>query len=253
MSGPVKGSNIQPMSTGVRPGTGWHLRRSRPHSCSRHFFPKDLSRSRFLLATSRPPSATLGVMTDEQLKDARERVADNPEALRSGARAKLDIPLSRAMIRCLVRVMRLGRVLYPTQAQEWLFPADSDSGHLVEHKENRATLSKWGNDLRQTYRERPQGFHVLQAIERLQGPKWFDGPQTSYHFCLRQLANIFSVDGVALPRNRADRHAGHEPARCLAGHKKVGPRGRSAPSRPPARRRPATIRRSRFGPPANCR
>ena len=63
-----------------------------------------------------------------------------------------DIPLSHAMSRCLVRVMRLGRVLYPTQAQEWLFPADSDSGHLVEHKEDRKTLSKWGNDLRQTYR-----------------------------------------------------------------------------------------------------
>src|SRR5260370_39256414 len=63
-----------------------------------------------------------------------------------------DIPLSRAMIRCVVRVMRLGRVIYPTQAQEWLFPAESDSGHLVEHKEDRATLSKWGNDLRQTYR-----------------------------------------------------------------------------------------------------
>ena len=63
-----------------------------------------------------------------------------------------DIPLSRAMIRCLVRVMQLGRVLYPTQAQEWLFPAESDSGHLAEHKEDRATISKWGNDLRQTYR-----------------------------------------------------------------------------------------------------
>ena len=48
--------------------------------------------------------------------------------------------------------MRLGRLLYPAQAQQWLFPADSDSGHLVEHKEDRATLSKWGNDLRQTYR-----------------------------------------------------------------------------------------------------
>jgi hypothetical protein len=50
-----------------------------------------------------------------------------------------DIPLSRAMIGCLVRVMRLGRVLYPTQAVEWLFPADSVSGHLAEHKEDRGT------------------------------------------------------------------------------------------------------------------
>ena len=56
------------------------------------------------------------------------------------------------MIRCLVRVTRLGRVLYPAQAQEWLFPADSARGHIVEHKEDRAKLAKWGNDLRQTYR-----------------------------------------------------------------------------------------------------
>lgn len=67
-----------------------------------------------------------------------------------------DIPLSRDMIRCLVRVMRLGRVLYPTQAQDWLFPADSVSGHLVEHKEDRKTLDKWGNELRQTYRTAAQ-------------------------------------------------------------------------------------------------
>jgi hypothetical protein len=40
-----------------------------------------------------------------------------------------------------VRVMRLGRVLYPTQAVEWLFPADSVSGHLAEHKEDRGTLA----------------------------------------------------------------------------------------------------------------
>jgi hypothetical protein len=48
--------------------------------------------------------------------------------------------------------MRVGRVLYPTQAREWLFPADSARGHIVEHKEDRATLAKWDNDLRQTYR-----------------------------------------------------------------------------------------------------
>ncbi len=43
-------------------------------------------------------------------------------------------------------------MLYPVQAQDWIFPADSESGHLAEHKENRKTLAKWGNDLRQTYR-----------------------------------------------------------------------------------------------------
>jgi hypothetical protein len=41
---------------------------------------------------------------------------------------------------------------YPSQAAEWIFPADSDSGHLVEQKEDRATLPKWRNDLRQSFR-----------------------------------------------------------------------------------------------------
>lgn len=56
------------------------------------------------------------------------------------------------MIRCLIRALRIGRKAYPIQAETWLFPADSASGHLVEHKEDRRELSKWGNDLRQTYR-----------------------------------------------------------------------------------------------------
>ena len=56
------------------------------------------------------------------------------------------------MIRTLIRAIRLGRMIYPEQAKTWLFPADSATGHLVEHKENRDDLSKWGNDLRQTYR-----------------------------------------------------------------------------------------------------
>src|SRR5262249_18384411 len=44
------------------------------------------------------------------------------------------------------------RQMYPLQAQEWLFPTDSASGHLAETKEDREILSKWGNDLRQTFR-----------------------------------------------------------------------------------------------------
>jgi integrase len=83
--------------------------------------------------------------------DFRARILRVPKP-KGGEIKAFDIPLSRAMIRCLVRVMRLGRVLYPRQAQDWLFPADSVSGHLVEHKEDRKTLDKWGNELRQTYR-----------------------------------------------------------------------------------------------------
>ncbi len=64
------------------------------------------------------------------------------------------------MIRCLIRVLRFGSIFYPNQAPEWIFPADSKSGHLVEHKEKRDELSKWGNDLRQTFRTIAQAVGV---------------------------------------------------------------------------------------------
>jgi len=81
----------------------------------------------------------------------RRRMVHIPKP-KGGAKRAFDIPLSREMVSCLVRVMRFGRQMYPSQAAEWIFPADSASGHLVEQKEDRATLSKWGNDLRQSFR-----------------------------------------------------------------------------------------------------
>ncbi|MGZ9243873.1 MAG: integrase [Candidatus Binatia bacterium] len=83
--------------------------------------------------------------------DFRARLLHIPKP-KGGEERAFDIPLSMAMIRCIVRAIRIGRMLYPDQAPVWLFPADSESGHLVEHKEDRAELSKWGNDLRQSYR-----------------------------------------------------------------------------------------------------
>jgi integrase len=71
---------------------------------------------------------------------------------KGGKRRAFDIPLSRQMILCLIRVIRLGREMYPLQSSQWVFPADSASGHLAETKEDREILSKWGNDLRQTFR-----------------------------------------------------------------------------------------------------
>ena len=41
-------------------------------------------------------------------------------------------------------------------------PADSETGHLVEHKEDRDLLSKWGNDLRQSYRTLAQAAGVSE-------------------------------------------------------------------------------------------
>jgi hypothetical protein len=55
-------------------------------------------------------------------------------------------------MKSVIRALRAGREMYPVQSFYWLFPADSASGHMVETKEDRTVLSKWGNDLRQTYR-----------------------------------------------------------------------------------------------------
>jgi site-specific recombinase XerD len=81
----------------------------------------------------------------------RRRMVHIPNP-KGGAKRAFDIPLSREMVLCLVRAMRFGRQMYPSQAAEWIFPADSVSGHLAEQREDRAILSKWGNDLRQSFR-----------------------------------------------------------------------------------------------------
>lgn len=83
--------------------------------------------------------------------DFRRRTLHVPRP-KGGSKRAFDIPLSREMIRCLVRAIRFGREMYPAHATEWVFPADSASGHLAETKEDRNELSKWGNDLRQTFR-----------------------------------------------------------------------------------------------------
>lgn len=91
--------------------------------------------------------------------DFRARLLHVPKP-KGGEERAFDIPLSRAMIRCMIRAIRIGRILYPDQANIWLFPADSETGHLVEHKEERDVLSKWGNDLRQSYRTIAQSVGV---------------------------------------------------------------------------------------------
>jgi integrase len=101
-----------------------------------------------LLSGSRP--AALQVAKPEHI-DFRRR-ALYIEKPKGGAERAFDIPLSREMVLCLVRAMRFGRQMYPSRAVEWIFPADSASGHLAEHREDRTVLSKWGNDLRQSFR-----------------------------------------------------------------------------------------------------
>lgn len=101
-----------------------------------------------LLSACRP--AALKEVRPQHI-DLRRRVVHIPRP-KGGADRAFDIPLSRQMICCLMRVMRFGRKMHPTAATEWIFAADSATGHLVEQKEDRRTLSKWGNDLRQTFR-----------------------------------------------------------------------------------------------------
>ena len=94
--------------------------------------------------------------------DLRRRILHIPKP-KGGEDRAFDIPLSREMVRCLIRAMRLGRAMYSEQARTWLFPADSGTGHLVEHKEDRRELSKWGGDLRQTYRTLGQAAGVSEV------------------------------------------------------------------------------------------
>ena len=93
--------------------------------------------------------------------DLRQRIIHIPRP-KGGEEKAFDIPLSRPMIRSIIRAIRWGRIMYSVQAKSWLFPADSEPGHLVEHKEERNILSKWGNDLRQSYRTLAQAAAVSE-------------------------------------------------------------------------------------------
>lgn len=101
-----------------------------------------------LLSGSRP-----GALRQAEVShfDVRRRVLHVPRP-KGGAKRAFDIPLSRPMICCLVRAMRASRMLHSEEAERWIFAADSEEGHLMEHKETRERLSKYGNDLRQSYR-----------------------------------------------------------------------------------------------------
>jgi integrase len=101
-----------------------------------------------LLSGSRP--AALQEIRPEHI-DFRRRTLHIAKP-KGGKKRAFDIPLSRQMILCLIRVIRFGREVYPLQSPRWVFPADSVSGHLAETKEDRNILSKWGNDLRQSFR-----------------------------------------------------------------------------------------------------
>ena len=103
----------------------------------------------FMLLSGSRPTALQEIKPDHI--DFRRRTLHVAKP-KGGSKRAFDIPLSREIILCLARAIRFGREMYPLQAREWVFPADSQSGHLAETKEDRSELSKWGNDLRQTFR-----------------------------------------------------------------------------------------------------
>jgi integrase len=126
-----------------------------------HALPNPLRREFHLLTllSGSRPTALKNVRIEHI--DLRQRIVKIPRP-KEGEEKAFDIPLSRAMIRCIIRAIRLGRILHPEQAKIWLFPAESGTGHLVEHKEERGLLSKWGNDLRQSYRTLAQAAGVSE-------------------------------------------------------------------------------------------
>jgi len=102
-----------------------------------------------LLSGSRPEALKSVPLTDVDLAGRLIHIRKP----KGGEEKAFDIPLSRPMIESILRLLRLGPVIYPQAARTWLFPSDAPSGHLEEHKEDREkVLSHWGNDLRQSFR-----------------------------------------------------------------------------------------------------
>ncbi|MBA4806915.1 integrase arm-type DNA-binding domain-containing protein [Brevundimonas sp.] len=114
----------------------------------------------FLLLSGSRPEVMKKVRIEDL--DLKERVLHLKKPKGGEAKA-FDIPLSRAMMECIFRLRRIGPIIYPKSGRTFLFPSDAPCGHLVEHKENRAVLSHWGNDLRQTYRTIGQAAEVSEV------------------------------------------------------------------------------------------
>ncbi len=144
-----------------------------------HALPNPLRREFHLLTllSGSRPTALKNVRIEHI--DLRRRLVNIPRP-KGGEEKAFNIPLSRPMILCIIRAIRLGRILYPEQAKIWLFPAESETGHLVEHKEERGVLSKWGNDLRQSYRTLAQAAGVSELDVHLQMNHSLPGVNAGY-------------------------------------------------------------------------
>jgi integrase len=155
----------------------------------------------FLLLSGHRPEAIKKARREHL--DLRRRVLHVPKPKGGEARA-LDIPLSRPMIRCLIRVLRFGQSLYSNQATEWIFPADSKSGHLAEHKEKRDELSRWGNDLRQTFRTIAQTAGVPELDVHLLMNHSIPGVNAGYITRNKLLRDHLRIQQEAISRKMID-------------------------------------------------
>jgi len=159
----------------------------------------------FLLLSGHRPEAIKKARREHL--DFRRRVLHVPKP-KGGEERAFDIPLSRPMIRCLIRVLRSGQSLYPNQATEWIFPADSKSGHLAEHKENRDELSKWGNDLRQTFRTIAQTAGVPELDVHLLMNHSIPGVNAGYITRNKLLHDHLRIQQEAISRKMIDAAGG---------------------------------------------
>jgi integrase len=112
-----------------------------------------------LLSGSRPGALKVARWCDV---DVTHRLLHVPSP-KGGEERAFDIPLSRAMLRSLWRIRTASSSMYDELSPEWIFPAASASGHIVEHKEDRAVLSHWGGDLRQSYRTIAQALGISEV------------------------------------------------------------------------------------------
>ena len=130
-----------------------------------------------LLSGCRPDALKRTPLSDLRLADRVLHIA----APKGGEAKAFDIPLSRAMLEAIFRLLRLAPVIYPETSRIWLFPSDAPSGHLEEHKENRAkVLSHWGNDLRQSYRTLGQVAEISDVDIHLLMNHSFPGVNAGY-------------------------------------------------------------------------
>lgn len=130
-----------------------------------------------LLSGCRPDALKRTPLTDLHLSERVLRIA----APKGGEAKAFDIPLSRAMLESIFRLLRLAAVIYPEASKTWLFPSDAPSGHLEEHKEDRDTvLSHWGNDLRQSYRTLGQVAQISDVDIHLLMNHSFPGVNAGY-------------------------------------------------------------------------